>query len=469
MDITKDGGVIKEVLQEGEGDCPAEGQVVELHYKGTLEDGSEFDSSYSRGTPFSFTLGDGEVIKAWEQGIGTMKKGEKAVFTCRSDYAYGEKGMEPKIPPNATLRFEVELIDFRDKEREKWELELDEKLEKAKMYKEKGNTSVKEGNYRQAKEDCYLEGLSYIEDESDDEGQEVKTLKLQLLSNLGMCELKLKEWGAAIEHCNEALQIDPNNLKVLYRRATAKLNYGLPEEALEDCQTALQVDPSSKEIKQLEVQAKKKMKAVKEQEKKRFGNMFSKISIYEEKETVLPKYEIPEEADPSNPQVYMDITIGESEPKRVVFELFANVVPKTAENFRCLCTGEKGTGASGVPLHYQNSIFHRVIKGFMMQGGDFTNHNGTGGESIYGAKFEDENFRTEHTKEGLLSMANAGPGTNGSQFFITFKETPHLNGKHVVFGRVLSGMEHVKEVENLPTDSNDKPQTEVRVVSCGQL
>merc|ERR1712070_878519 len=141
----------------------------------------------------------------------------------------------------------------------------------------------------------------------------------------------------------------------------------------------------------------------------------------------------------NNPKVFMDIAIGGEFKGRVLFTLFADTVPKTAENFRALCTGEKGTGKSGKPLSYKNSIFHRVIKSFMIQGGDFTAFSGTGGESIYGEKFDDEAFDVKHEKPFLLSMANAGPGTNGSQFFVTTVPTPHLDGKHVVFGEVVAG------------------------------
>ena len=151
-------------------------------------------------------------------------------------------------------------------------------------------------------------------------------------------------------------------------------------------------------------------------------------------------------------------------------ELFKNITPKTAENFRQLCTGEAGNSKmSGKRLSFKGSIFHRVIKQFMMQGGDFTNFNGTGGESIYGSKFADENFKINHTIKGLLSMANAGKNTNGSQFFITFVPTLHLNGKHVVFGKVEQGYNICELIERLPTGSGDKPLQKVIIADCGEI
>lgn len=167
--------------------------------------------------------------------------------------------------------------------------------------------------------------------------------------------------------------------------------------------------------------------------------------------------------------VFFDITAGGQPKGRVVFKLYDDVVPKTAENFRALCTGEKGVSKSGKPLHYKGSIFHRVIKDFMCQGGDFTHGSGIGGESIYGEKFEDENFQLTHDKPFLLSMANAGPGTNGSQFFITTVPTPHLNGKHVVFGEVVQGKGIVRQLERCEKGASDKPVEDWVIADCGEL
>ncbi|KAM7501389.1 hypothetical protein LguiB_000293 [Lonicera macranthoides] len=191
-----------------------------------------------------------------------------------------------------------------------------------------------------------------------------------------------------------------------------------------------------------------------------------------------------------NPLVYLDVSVDGGPVGRIVIELFADIVPKTAENFRALCTGEKGIGVStGKSLHFKGTKFHRIIKGFMAQvalyprdfssmntvgemcslyaGGDFSKENGTGGESIYGGKFADENFKLDHSEPGFLSMANGGPNTNGSQFFIIFKRQPHLDGKHVVFGKVLKGMEIVKKIEQVGT-GDGKPLGLVKIVDCGE-
>ena len=166
-------------------------------------------------------------------------------------------------------------------------------------------------------------------------------------------------------------------------------------------------------------------------------------------------------APKKNPWVYLDISIDGSSVGKIIIELSADIVPRTAENFRALCTGEKGYG-------FRGNIFHRIIPGFMMQGGDITSQDGRGGKSIYGGSFKDENFRLKHISRGVLSMANAGSDTNSSQFFITFARTHYLNGKHVVFGRVIAGMAVLRRVERAGTTSG-RPRYEVKIIDCGEI
>lgn len=183
----------------------------------------------------------------------------------------------------------------------------------------------------------------------------------------------------------------------------------------------------------------------------------------------MQELKIDEIKSEENQKVFLSVKIGDDEAEKVGIELFAKSYPKTAENFRALCTGEKGTGKSGKPLTFKGSTFHRIIPGFMCQGGDFTRGNGTGGESIYGDKFEDEftNGYITHDKAGLLSMANAGKDTNGSQFFITLAACSHLDGKHVIFGHVIEGMDVVKKMGAVGTGGGD-PKQKVVIEDCGE-
>lgn len=192
-----------------------------------------------------------------------------------------------------------------------------------------------------------------------------------------------------------------------------------------------------------------------------------KKAKYDSWEYLLKCEDIPADTTVTK-KVFFDVSIDGDMVGRIVMGLYGNQVPKTVENFRALCTGEKGEGKAKKPLHYKGCKFHRVIPAFMCQGGDMTNGDGTGGESIYGEKFEDEDFKIKHTKEGLLSMANAGKDTNNSQFFITTKATPHLDGKHVVFGEVLEGYDVVKKMEAVG-DASGTPEKPITITDSGVL
>ena len=164
-----------------------------------------------------------------------------------------------------------------------------------------------------------------------------------------------------------------------------------------------------------------------------------------------------------NTEVFLDFTVNNESIGRIELELFDDVAPKTVDNFKTICAGTEDMNG-----RYDNCPVHRIIPNFMMQSGDFTRGNGMGGESIYGFKFEDENFILKHDKPGILSMANSGPNTNGSQFFITFEPTPWLNGHHVVFGEVTNGMNILEEIEKLGSQSG-KPNKTVKIEKCGIL
>lgn len=167
-----------------------------------------------------------------------------------------------------------------------------------------------------------------------------------------------------------------------------------------------------------------------------------------------------------NNLVFFDLAVGEDEVGKVEIELYDNIVPKTCENFRVNCVGTDDSKFKP----YMGTIFHRVIPGFMIQGGDFENGDGTGGHSIYNnGYFEDENFTLKHDSAGVLSMANSGKNTNGSQFFITLEPTPHLDGKHVVFGKVVKGLDLIKKLGQIKTGANDKPVIDITVINCGQV
>mmetsp|Transcript_67340 Transcript_67340/g.174627 ORF Transcript_67340/g.174627 Transcript_67340/m.174627 type:complete len:386 (-) Transcript_67340:117-1274(-) len=335
-------GLQYEVLKAGpeDGPHPNASSKCLCHYRGTLLNGVEFDSSIERGSPATFA--PNQVVKGWTEALQLMRAGDKWKLFVPSELAYGDRGAGAKIPGGSVLVFELELIEI----------------------KESGGT------------------LDTI----------IDTFKGQPMIIVALFM----------------------GFYMLYQ------NFGVGKG----------------------------------------GGVGGKTKVELEEVTKCEE----------NTRVFFDVQIGDAEPGRIEMVLFAKHCPRTAENFRALCTGEKGTGKSGKKLTYKDSKFHRVITSFMCQGGDFTAGNGTGGESIYGAKFEDEwtNGFIAHSEPYLLSMANAGPNTNGSQFFLTTVKTPWLDGKHVVFGRVVEGQDVVKKMEAVGSGSGTTSKP-VKIVDCGEV
>ncbi|EKX73470.1 peptidyl-prolyl cis-trans isomerase protein, putative [Theileria equi strain WA] len=456
VDVSGDGGVLKTILQPAEfDDFPQKGHEVEVHYTGRLEDGTVFDSSHNRNATFKFVLGDNQVIKGWEVGVASMKIGEKAKLLIQPSYGYGEAGAGSTIPPNSVLDFEIELINSRVKPKEKWEMTTDEKIQAALDAKVDGNAKFLKGNIKAAIS-LYEDGVKYLamrDGWSDESVKASDVTKLQCHLNLSNCYIKEHDFVSAELNATEALKIDANSIKGLYRRAVARVNNDKLEAAIQDLQALLKLEPSNIDAANQFKLAKAKLHKYNQADKKKFGAMFKSMSLYTEKKDLRNLATLP--------LVFLDITIDGS-TRTMKIALFSDTVPKTVANFKSLCNMDN-------ELNYANCAFHRVIKGFMAQGGDITKGDGTGGMSIYGERFDDENFEDKHVERGMLSMANAGPNTNSSQFFITFVATPHLDGKHVVFGKVVEGLEILDDIEKVETDQGDKPKIDVVITKCGIL
>lgn len=284
----QDGGLLKKVLVEGEGEeTPPHGSEIFVHYTGTLEDGSKFDSSRDRGKEFVTDIGVGRVIKGWDIGMMTMKKGEKAILRARHDYAYGEQGSPPVIPAGATLDFEVELFRWKEKVPEPYEMTPEQRLEFASNQKDLGNTAFKAQDWASAIE-AYDEGARYIthgqggtgsdEDMEDDETpkltDDAKKVAIALLTNSAMAKIKIQNFDEAKYDCGKALEFDAKNVKAFFRRAKAKVGLGEWDAAILDVESVLEIEPDNKEAETLKKQVEQKKRQEKQKEKAMFGKMF---------------------------------------------------------------------------------------------------------------------------------------------------------------------------------------------------
>jgi len=312
VSLNQDGGIMKKILVEAPegalGPPPKAAEVI-AHYTGTLaEDGSKFDSSVDRGKPFTFKIGMGQVIAGWDQGFATMKVGEKAVLLIKSEYGYGERGSPPKIPGGATLQFEVELLDFKEKQLEKWEMSTEQRLEKAQKMKAEGTEFFKASNFQKAMEK-YEAAADFAVGEGISGNQipeNERPLFVSCWSNAAMCYIKLKNWPDATRACNNVLEIDSEietNIKVLFRRGTARMKLGSLKEAKEDLMAAHKIDKTNKDVRKALNELKVAFQKNKTKEKAAFGGMFNKMDIYNDKQGVV----VPN-AKGDNPQVFFQVT-----------------------------------------------------------------------------------------------------------------------------------------------------------------
>ena len=462
--ITEDGGVKKKIIKEGSGAQAAEGNEVKVNYIG--RNGDKIFDQTKDNKPYSFKIGAHSVIKGWEVGVKTMKIGEKAEFIFSPDYAYGKQKVNDLIPENSTLNFEIELLEIVGAKKEISDMEYEEKVAEGKKLKEEGIEKFKQGDYAAAREkwDEACKYLDHFINKHADYEKEGCDLYQSVLSNLCNCCNKQKEYYAVIIYANKGIKVNDQLPKLFYFRAIANAQTAEFEKAEKDVESLEKLltdkEKENAGLDRIRYMIKNRREETNNQRKKFSKNLLSN-KLYEEKDNKNP-VDPPEESNPENPVVFMDIKIGSNEKKRVQFELFKDKVPTTSENFRCLCTGEK-------KLTYKGSVFHRVVKGFAIEGGDYQKGDGTGGQSVYGEKYTDETFYYGHTKKGLLCMTNFGKNKFGSQFFITLRETSWFNGKHIVFGRVIKGMEVIEEMENIETDGNDIPQTKIVIENCGEL
>ena len=448
INLTEDGGVKKKLLSLGSGDQPSNNNEIIISFTSTI------DNKTTKKENFRFSLGNKEVNSGLEIAVKSMKINEKSSFIISPEYSNNKKNSI----------YEIILLQILPPLKKISEMDFPEKLSRAKMLKNEGVEKYKENEFEIAAEK-FLKSIEFVKnsDENNEDQIEGFNLLITLLTNLSNCYNHLKNYEKVMKFTEQALKLKPN-AKNYYFRSIASVNIGNLNEAeknLTELKKFLNENDEGIKYVQNLIENQKKIQNV---NKKKFSKNIFKQKLYDDKPNNFKPNFIPEKINEKNPKCFFEIQIGKNDEnlKRIEFELFKDHVPKTSENFRCLCTGEKN-------LHYKNSIFHRIIKDFAISGGDFENNDGTGGKSIYGKTFEDENFYYAHNKEGILTMANSGKNTNGSQFFITLKETPWLDGKNVVFGRVIKGMDVVNEIAEVETDGQNKPEEEVKIVNCGEI
>ena len=471
IDITEDGGIKKKIIKKGKGENnPTEGKTVFIYFESKYKD-KIFDHSLEN-EPFQFIIGENKVIKGWEVALRSMTIGEKSEFIMTPEYTYGDKQVKDWIPPNSVLNYEIELIAIGDNNTENCieNMTYEEKLHWGKILKAEGVEKFKKDDIIGAKE-CFLKALPFLKniDPKKEEEKEGVNLFLAIICNICNCYNKEKEYNSVIEFANLGLEIRPTP-KILYFRAIAFAYNEDFENSNNDLNTLsnLFLEATGNEKIYIE-QALDYLKPILDKRKQIFIEKNKKYSrgifrqyLYYDKPLKHKPLIPPKDINPENPIVFFEIKIGERNIGKIEFELFKDIAPITVENFRCLCIG------NNEEMTYKGTYLNKIIKNFVIGGGEVKNNN-ENKKCIYGEYFDDENYIYCHCRRGLLTMDNEGKNTNNSKFLITLKYLPWFDGKHVVFGQVIEGMELIKEIEELETDNEDRPLNNVIIENCGEI
>uniref|UniRef100_A0A7S0YPB6 peptidylprolyl isomerase n=1 Tax=Hemiselmis tepida TaxID=464990 RepID=A0A7S0YPB6_9CRYP len=351
---------------------------------------------------------------------------------------------------------------------------MDSGREWAEQCKQDGNKAFKKGDWEGAV-GLYLEGVAAVDTMMMHPAEDVKCA---CYANMAVALMKQEKWKEAIDACDSALKIEERNVKALLRRAQCGIKVGgRATRVEEDIRAVLAVEPNNKDALGLRVELSKKSKERSEasasKQKRVLGSFWSKdgsqkSAIYEDM--------VSEEAQDKkvDPVCFLEVSVNSVSQGTVYIELFTKKAPKTCENFRCLCTGEKGVDSQGTKLHYEGSLLHRIVKGFIVQGGDVVHREGRsvgeGVASIYGGALRDEYLGGRHMHPGQVCMANSGPNTSGCQFYITLDEAPWLDRDHIVFGQVIQGMEVLQKLEGVEVRDHEdhRPKEDVVITRSGQ-
>ena len=471
INVIGDGEIKKRILKEGHGKNPKEGNKVIISYIGKYNE--EIIDYSNEQEPFSFTIGENNDMKGLEIAVKTMKLGEKSKFLMTKEYALiDNKKSNENIPPNSILEYDIELksIEYKNTEESLENLSYEEKLQWGQLLKKEGVEKFKANEISEAKK-CFLNALTFLRnmDPKKDEEKEGVDLFLTVLANICNCYNKEKDFESVIKFAFIGINIRATQ-KLLYFRTIAYANLEEFENAENDLKDLIDLFAINGEENNQEVNdtvnilrelIDSRKKIFQEKNKKYSQAIYRKVFYNNKimKENILVPSEKP---NPENPVVFFEIQIENNIIGKIEFELFKNIAPLTSENFRNLCLGTQDG------LTYKNSYFNKIIKDFVLGGGNIENNNNEN-KCIYGQYFDDENYIYCHCRRGLLTMDNDGKNKNNCKFLITLKHIPWFDGKHVVFGQVINGMEIIDQIENIETNNEDKPLKKIIIVNCGEV